>query len=559
MDPHDPAFAPRPRADLDAVAVDDEVVLLDGWSAAMVLNATGTEIWRRLDGTSTVADAIRDLTGATGADVATVRTAVVDFVETIAAAGLLANAEPALDPAIRLVPDRQPQVGDLLDDLSCVGVDGRQRSLSEYLGREVLLVNWNPFCGYCASIAHTLATYEAPLEQTEVGVVYLASGDADSNRDLAQSTGIDAPVLLLDEADSPFGAAGTPSAFHLDPDGRITEAAYGNVEVPALARRLAGTSGDSEQAVGIPSGDVERTRCTGPRYLLETGGLCAPGTGTRYELHWSEPEVFDVGGFHVGFRVDSPATSDALGALFASPPIEDPRAGHSYSIALPGLDSARSGSGRGLNLLVQPGHPTVRTRDPARALRALLSDLHDKIHGPTGVDGTALIDGRVRVRALPIGVRDGVGLVPLECHYFAPVIQSMLATRGLALGDVPHPEVDLGTGEVVIPEPAVDHDPAVLDSLTVDLAGTAGERPALLPGRYPLEGWCVFHPGERTIVRFTPAEAAAATLSLCHGTDDPPERVRQLARLFGTVPAYGIWYYSETELADLIARALGAW
>jgi len=44
--------------------------------------------------------------------------------------------------------------------------------------------------------------------------------------------------------------------------------------------------------------------------------------------------------------------------------------------------------------------------------------------------------------------------------------------------------------------------------------------------------------------------------------DYPPSRLRQLGDRFTGVPAFGLWYYSDTEVADLVsdlvARALGA-
>jgi len=295
-----------------------------------------------------------------------------------------------------------------------------------------------------------------------------------------------------------------------------------------------------------------------PRYLLEADGFCAPGIGE--DTPWADTRTYRIGDHHVGIRVDSASTASVLDELFEHRVVEDPRAGHSYSIALPAV-SGRTGDHdadpdavNGLNLLVQPKRATVRSRDPGRILRALLGDLHDRIH-----DGTEseVAEDRLRVNAIAVQVGSGAGLIPINFHAFAPRLQSLLARRGLALADTPHPEIDLATAELVIPQPAVDHDATVLDRVAVPVSSD-GELPAVLPGRYPLVGWCVIRPGEQTFVPLSPAQAAAATLSSLVEADDPVERLGQLGDLFTRVPACGLWYYSDTEVADLVAGALGA-
>lgn len=541
----DTSFTPTAPTGFDEAQVGDDLVLIDEWSAAIVLNPAGAEIWRKIDGVSTVDQIVAALAESVGVEPEAVRVDVLAFIDSLIDGGLFANAQPVRDAeTIQLIPVPQPDVGDVVDDLRLRGLDGRPHTLCEYLTRDVLLVNWSPHCGYCASIARTLADHEAALERAGVNVMFLAYGDAESNRELMDDAGLESPVLLLADKDSPFGSSGTPSAYHLDRDGRIaSEPAYGNIAVPALAARLA----------GIDPSDPEDSDSARVRYLLEADGFCAPGLGARDQVAWHGTVVLELDGYCVGFRVDSPATADVLSRLFRTDPIDDPRAGYSYSVALSGLATAPGGRvGRNMNLLAQPLRAPVRSRDPARILRALLSDLHDRIHGP------AANEGRVRALAIPVRVGDGVGLIPLAWHSFAPRLQALLAARGVALGDAPHPEIDLATAEVVIPDPAIPHDPAVIAGVSLDLTGARGELPAVLPGRYPMRGWCTAHPGDHLMVRFSRAEAAAATVSFCLDTDDRPARVRQLGELFSTVPAYGLWYYSDVQLADLISQALGA-
>lgn len=544
----DERFVPSPVEHLSSVRIGDELVLLDGWSAAQVLNLSAAAIWSRFDGAASLAEIAAGLSDDLGAPIGTVLQGVVSFTCEVARLGLLVGVGPVAERAdVRLEPMPDVAVGDRVEDFTTRALDAADRSLSELLDREVLLINWNPHCGYCAGIANALGALEEPLGAAGVRLVLVASGDPAANRRVVESSGLTSPVLLPDGY-GPFGTTGTPSAYHLDRSGRVTSPpAYGNGNVVALAESLAGIGPASDS-------DPETAR-----YLFDRYGVCAPGTGVTPGVTWTETRVYRLAGHHVGVRVDSDATAEVLDRLFAGRQVEDPRAGYSFSVALPSLALPSvprlGGSGRptrqGLNLLVQPTRTTIRSRDPARILRALLSDIHGR------TVSAAPADGRRRVNAIAVSVADrGVGLMPIDFNAFAPRLQPLLAQRGVALADVRFPEIDLATGEVVLPAPTIEHDPAVPD--VVGLAGTLGtaELPWVLPGRYPLIGWCVIYPGDRERVELSPAQAAAATVSYVLDADDPRAAVRELGDLFTRIPVHGLWYHSDTHMADLVASVL---
>ena len=541
----DERFVPSAVEHLSSVHVGDELV---GWRAAQVLNISAASIWSRFDGVASLADIAAGLNDDLGAPFVTVLQDVVFFTRQLAQLGLLDSVDPVSDHRnVRLEPVPEVDLGDQVEDFTARDLDEARRSLSELLDREVLLVNWNPHCGYCVGIANTLGALAEPLGAAGVRLVLVASGDPAANRRVVESAGLVASPVLLPDSDGPFGTTGTPSAYHLDHSGRITSPpAYGNGNVVSLAESLAGIDSRDDRS---PSA---------PRYLFDRYGVCAPGTGVTPGVTWTETRVYRLAGHHVGVRVDSDATAGVLDHLFAWRRVEDPRAGYSFSVALPSMALPSvprpGGSGRptghGLNLLAQPTRTTIRSRDPARILRALLSDIHGR------TIGAAPADGRRRVNAIAVSVADrGVGLIPIDFNAFAPRLQPLLAQRGLALADVRFPEIDLATGEVVLPAPSIEHDPAVLD--VVGVAGALGtaERPAVLPGRYPLIGWCVIHPGDWETVALSPAQAAAATVSFVLDADDPRATVRELGELFTRIPAYGLWYHSDTHMADLVAGA----
>ena len=556
------SFVPIVGGSLIPVDIGDERVLLDGWNAALVLNPSGVLIWDRMDGDRSLAEVAADLAVETGAERDQILANAVAFTQELGRLGLLDGVAVDDGPELHLVAVPQLGPGDPFPDVELADLNGTTTSLTELAAGDVLVLNWNPHCGYCVSIASRLAALQDGLESAGVQLVLIAFGDEAANRRVAEQAGITAPILLLGEADSPFGSVGTPSAVHLDSDLVVESIVYGNVEVPRLAESLAGVDPDAGSEWDPDDGDGSPRRDGGaPRYLLEADGFCAPGVGEA--TPWADTRVYRIGDHHVGIRVDSASTAAVLDELFEHRVVDAPRAGHSYSVALPAVSGGTGDpdpdTTSGLNLLVQPARATVRSRDPGRILRALLGDLHDRIHGGTDdrIDKSEPAGDRLRVNAIAVQVGSGAGLLPINFHAFAPRLQSLLARRGVALADVPRPEIDLATAEVVIPEPAVDHDASVLDRVAVPTS-SGGELPAVLPGRYPLAGWCVIRPGEQTFVPLTPAQAAAATVSSLVDADDPVERLGQLGGLFARVPAFGLWYYSDTELADLVARALGA-
>ena len=95
---------------------------------------------------------------------------------------------------------------------------------------EALLVFWNPDCGFCERMLHSLRE----LDTRVPGLVVISTGTPAANREM----GLQAPVLLDDEfvAGNAFGATGTPSAVRLGAEHQIASAvAVGADAVLALA------------------------------------------------------------------------------------------------------------------------------------------------------------------------------------------------------------------------------------------------------------------------------------------------------------------------------------
>jgi peroxiredoxin len=116
-------------------------------------------------------------------------------------------------------------------------------SLSDFRGKQILLVHWSPTCGFCQQIAGDLAALEKPLRARNTELVFLSYGDAEANREVAEEHRLTASILLQ-EPGKPhpvFGNHGTPVAYLLDEEGRISSGlAVGAIDVPDLARSAAG-------------------------------------------------------------------------------------------------------------------------------------------------------------------------------------------------------------------------------------------------------------------------------------------------------------------------------
>ncbi len=545
---------PRRRSGLVTIPVGAEAVVLDGWEVASALNASANQIWRRFDGVTTLGAIADQLAGALHVDRELIASDVIHLAQQLGHLGLLegiqvrpADGAPsiALEP-VHIVADVGETIGafELTDMDGRTLMEGRTLRASKVDVEASLLVNWSPHCGYCASIVDVLAELDGPLRAAGVELVLYAYGSAEASETQARLSGWHPRVVLKPPHEmGPFLGHGTPAAFHLDEEGTLlSPAACGTDAVVQLAAELAGTV--------IDYGDLASGAA---RSVLAPGGSCGPGTGSEPISRWAGTRVYRIGDFHIGLRYGTDSTACLLDELFLHDVVDDRRAGHVFTVSLPSLDAASDGSAAAVeaDLLALGSSVLVRSRSSERVLRSLLWRLGDLIgeedHSP----------GLVRVTATAIVAPTGAALVQPGIYALEEDLQPALARHGIAFVDVAHPLIDLHAAELVVPEPSIAHDARALVARSPGRVVGWDEPEPVRPGRYPLIGWGVAHPAGQAVTRFTPAEAAAATLSLVLATDDGPRRVRELGELFQRIDGFGLWYHSEAELADAIALALG--
>src|SRR5262245_26128364 len=130
----------------------------------------------------------------------------------------------------RLSPrgDGQPKrgglrIGTAAPDFELPDLAGQRRKLSSFRGKELLLIFFNPKCGFCTKMADDLAALPLDGENGRAIPVVVTTGDREDNLQLIGRYGVRCPVLLQKEMEvaSQFHAQGTPMGYRIDREGRV--------------------------------------------------------------------------------------------------------------------------------------------------------------------------------------------------------------------------------------------------------------------------------------------------------------------------------------------------
>src|SRR5213593_1609993 len=140
------------------------------------------------------------------------------------------------------------EIGTLVQYFQAPDLNGKNVSLSDFRVRRVLLIYWNPECGFCDMLAAELAPLQTALKKNNTAVVLVTYGDVESNRKLAVEHGLDSTILLIESSPAKefivnelFKHRGTPSAYLLDEQKRVIQAlAVGMDDILRIARSTGG-------------------------------------------------------------------------------------------------------------------------------------------------------------------------------------------------------------------------------------------------------------------------------------------------------------------------------
>jgi peroxiredoxin len=144
------------------------------------------------------------------------------------------NAAPATAPA----PPPSLPIGSAAPEFELPDLAGDRQALSQFRGRCLLLIFFNPRCGFCTQMAPDLAALPTDGANGLPLPLVVSTGDAEENRKLVAEHGIRCPVLLQEQMEvaAIYQAHGTPIGYLIDEEGRIaSEIAVGSQALLALA------------------------------------------------------------------------------------------------------------------------------------------------------------------------------------------------------------------------------------------------------------------------------------------------------------------------------------
>ncbi|MBE0535922.1 MAG: TlpA family protein disulfide reductase [Phycisphaerae bacterium] len=125
--------------------------------------------------------------------------------------------------------DFRPWMGREAGDLVVMGIDGKEHKLSDYRGREVMVVFWATWCPACRTeIPHLIALRDA-VGQDELAILAVSNEPADELQSFVKENEMNYTVATISsDLPQPFaGVQGIPTTFFIDAEGKIKLVAVG--------------------------------------------------------------------------------------------------------------------------------------------------------------------------------------------------------------------------------------------------------------------------------------------------------------------------------------------
>src|SRR5262245_20970080 len=123
-------------------------------------------------------------------------------------------------------------LGTVAPEFELPDLSGAKRKLTEFRGKDLLLIFFNPRCGFCTKMAPELAALPLNDANGRAVPIVVTTGDLQDNLQLVGRYGIRCSVLLQKEMEvaAQFHAQGTPMGYRLDKEGRIASALTSGAE-----------------------------------------------------------------------------------------------------------------------------------------------------------------------------------------------------------------------------------------------------------------------------------------------------------------------------------------
>ncbi len=96
------------------------------------------------------------------------------------------------------------KVGDTPPDFSLKGSDGKTHKLSDYKGKQAVVIAWFPkaFTGGCTAECKSMRDSSKEIHKYDVAYFTASVDDAETNKKFAESLGLDFPILSDPEKDT---------------------------------------------------------------------------------------------------------------------------------------------------------------------------------------------------------------------------------------------------------------------------------------------------------------------------------------------------------------------
>ncbi len=147
--------------------------------------------------------------------------------------------------------------------ISLPDLSGVTRNLSEWRGQRVLLVFFDPNCGFCHQLLPSLVALTADVVPGRPVPVVITTGELEENRAVFDEAGLTTPVLLQKamEVATAYKVDGTPMSYLVEADGSIgSKVAVGVQATLILAGEMASVADATSTAHdATSSGGAMRT------------------------------------------------------------------------------------------------------------------------------------------------------------------------------------------------------------------------------------------------------------------------------------------------------------
>jgi peroxiredoxin len=160
-------------------------------------------------------------------------------------------------------------IGSPAPDFELPTVSGSRMTLSQWRGQRVLLMFFDPRCGFCRQMLPALAALPSDTAMDRPVPLILSAGDATENQKLIEEYQLSGPILLRERAEvtAAYHVGATPTGYLIDEQGHIAS------ELAVGAQALLVLAGEPPiQAVGVPS-PPSATSGSGQRSRLGTRSL----------------------------------------------------------------------------------------------------------------------------------------------------------------------------------------------------------------------------------------------------------------------------------------------